>query len=233
MSIWGWFGMFAFSYLMGSIPCGYLLVKAATGKDVRQIESGRTGGTNTMRATNFQLGLLTSILDILKSACTVWIAKAFAPDQFWLHVLAPTFAILGHNYSIYLIEKDEKGNLKMGGGAGGAPATGGAIGLWWPSTFILIPLGAMIVFGVGYASIATMSLPILASLTFAYRAYRFGSPWEYILFGFAAEILIVWALRPNIQRLRQGTERVVGWRAKKKRQPQKEKPHNEDGVSGT
>ena len=203
------------SYLLGSIPWGYIFVKLTTGKDIRRIESGRTGGTNTMRATNFWWGFVTSVLDILKSASTVWVARFAAPHQIWLHILAPVLAIVGHNYSAYLIERDEKGRMKMHGGAGGAPATGGAIGLWWPSVFILIPLGLLIVFGVGYASIATMSLPLIAAGVFLYRALRFGAPWEYMLFALMAEALILWALRPNLQRLIQGNERVVGWRAKK------------------
>ncbi len=211
-------GVVIFSYLMGSIPWGYILVKLQTGKDVRDIESGRTGGTNAMRASNFWIGFATSILDILKSAATVWIAKSLLPQQPWIHVIAPVFAIIGHNYSLYIMKRDEKGNITTYGGAGGAPATGGAVGLWWPSGLILIPMGLIIVFGIGYASIATMSLPVMAGILLGYRALRFGTPWEYVVFGLLAELLILWALRPNIRRLLQGEERLVGWRAKKKDQ---------------
>lgn len=208
-------GIVIFSYLMGSIPWGYILVKIKNGKDVRDIESGRTGGTNAMRASNFWIGFVTSVLDILKSATTVWVAKSLLPQQSWMHVVAPIFAIIGHNYSLYLMERDETGKIITHGGAGGAPATGGAVGLWWPSGLILIPMGLLIVFGIGYASIATMSLPVMAGILLAYRALRFGTPWEYVVFGLLAELLILWALRPNIRRLLQGQERVVGWRAKK------------------
>jgi glycerol-3-phosphate acyltransferase PlsY len=218
MNIWVLLGLILLSYLLGSIPWGYIVVKVTAGKDVRKIESGRTGGTNAMRAVNFSVGLLASMLDILKSAVTVWLAKEIAPEQPWVHIIPPIFAILGHNYSIFLIEKDEHGKIRMFGGAGGAPAAGGAIGLWWPSVFILLPLGALIIFGIGYASLATMSFPVIAILIFLYRTLRFGSPWEYLLFGFLAEILILWALRPNIRRLRKGTERLVGWRANREEQ---------------
>lgn len=208
-------GIVIFSYLMGSIPWGYVLVKLKNGKDVRDIESGRTGGTNAMRASNFWIGFATSVLDILKSATTVWVAKSILPQQPWIHVVAPVVAIIGHNYSLYLMERDEQGKIITHGGAGGAPATGGAVGLWWPSGLILIPMGVIIVFGIGYASIATMSLPVMAGILLGYRALRFGTPWEYVVFGVLAELLILWALRPNIRRLLQGQERVVGWRAKK------------------
>ncbi len=61
-------------YLIGSIPFGMLIVKSKTGKDIRQVESGRTGGTNAVRAAGFWAGLLTAILDIAKGAASVWLA---------------------------------------------------------------------------------------------------------------------------------------------------------------
>src|SRR6187397_153655 len=90
-------------YLIGSIPFGMLIVKSKTGKDIRQVESGRTGGTNAVRAAGFWAGLLTAILDIAKGASAVWLAQALLPDGHIFHVLAPVGAILGHNYSLFLI----------------------------------------------------------------------------------------------------------------------------------
>ncbi|MEA2007734.1 MAG: glycerol-3-phosphate acyltransferase, partial [Chloroflexota bacterium] len=218
MQILNALGVFLIAYLIGSIPMGLVLVKLATGKDIRKIESGRTGGTNAMRAAGTLVGYGTTILDILKAACTVWIAKGILPDNVWIHVVAPVFAVIGHNYSIYLIERDEDGKLKIGGGAGGTPALGGAVGLWWPNAFIIFPLSMLTFYGIGYASVTTMSVPFIASLIFAYRAIWLGEPWEYIFFGVFAEMLILWALRPNIKRLLNGTERSVGWRKKKNQQ---------------
>ncbi|OQY36837.1 MAG: hypothetical protein B6243_02115 [Anaerolineaceae bacterium 4572_5.2] len=208
-------GVFLLAYLIGSIPMGLVLVKLATGKDIRKIESGRTGGTNAMRAAGTLVGYGTTLLDIFKAACTVWIAKGVFPENVWLHVLVPVFAVIGHNYSIYLIKRDEDGKLNIGGGAGGTPALGGAVGLWWPNILIILPLGILTFYGIGYASVTTMSVPFFASLIFAYRAIWLGAPWEYIFFGVFAEMLILWALRPNIKRLLNGTERAVGWRKKK------------------
>jgi glycerol-3-phosphate acyltransferase PlsY len=61
-----------------------------------------------------------------------------------------------------------------------------------------------------------MSVPLVAILVFAYRAWIGASPWQYILYGIGAEIILVIALRPNIKRLLNGTERLVGWRARRK-----------------
>mgnify|MGYP006277557793 CR=1 FL=1 len=207
-------GLLVISYLVGSIPWGFLLVKLTEGKDIRTIESGRVGGTNTMRAAGFWIGFITSCLDILKGAATVWIARGVYPDIFWLHAAAPVLAIIGHNNSIYLLRKRQGGDLEMGGGAGGAALVGGSLGLWWPSGLILIPLGLLIVFGLGYASVATMSLPLISTVIFAIRAIQGNGPWVYVGLGLVAELLILWALRPNIRRLIQGEERLVGWRAR-------------------
>jgi len=211
-------GILFVAYILGSIPFGFILVKAITGKDVRKVESGRTGGTNTMRAAGFTTGFITSLLDMLKSTVAVWIARYITPDGYWLQVLAGFFAVIGHNFSIFLLDKDSEGKIKLGGGAGGTPAIGAIVGFWWPSVFILVPAGYLIVMVVGYASLATLSLPLIGSIILLIRFLYKDQPWEYIFSGLFSEVLIIWALLPNIKRLLNGTERLVGFRAKKKKQ---------------
>ena len=211
------------SYLLGSVPFGLLVVKLATGKDIRHIESGRTGGTNAMRAAGFFAGAATAVLDFLKGFCAVWLARWLVPDdvswRVWIEVLAPLCAILGHNYSIFLAERTSEGKLRLRGGAGGAPAVGGAAGLWLFSAFIIVPTMMLILFGIGYASVATMSVGVMSILIFTIRYFYGDSPWEYIMYGVASEALLVIALQQNIKRLMNGTERLVGWRAKRKKTP--------------
>jgi glycerol-3-phosphate acyltransferase PlsY len=208
-------GILILSYIIGSIPFGVLIVQLFSGKDIRKVESGRTGGTNAMRAAGVWAGFGTALLDMLKSASTVWMARAILPGYVWLEVLAPVLAILGHNYSIFLIERNEQGRLRFRGGAGGAPTVGGAVGLWLPSILIILPLGVLIWFGIGYASVATLSAALIASLVFLYKALANGFPWQYVVYGLLAELLLIWALRPNIQRLIEGKERMIGWRARR------------------
>jgi glycerol-3-phosphate acyltransferase PlsY len=203
-------------YLLGSIPSGLIIVKFSTGKDVRGVGSGRTGGTNAMRAAGVWAGIGTAVLDTLKSSAAVWLAQLVVPENVWAHVLAPLGAILGHNYSIFLIQRNEQGRLRLGGGAGGAPAVGGALGLWPPILLFIIPLGALIFYFIGYASITTISVALIITLIFAYRAWIGAAPWQYIIYGVLAEILLLWALRPNIERLLSGNERLVGYRARRR-----------------
>jgi glycerol-3-phosphate acyltransferase PlsY len=208
-------GVLVAAYVLGSVPFGLLVVKLSTGKDIREVASGRTGGTNAMRAAGFWAGLSTALLDILKGAGAVWIAQVFSAHHL-VHVLAPVAAILGHNYSIFLPNFDENHRFKgLRGGAGGAPSVGGAFGLWPLSLAIILPLGAIVFFTVGYASVTTMSVALIAIIVFAIRAAN-GFPWTDVLYGVLAELLLIWALRPNIKSLLAGNERVVqlslhGW----------------------
>ena len=208
-------GIVILAYIFGSIPFGLLIVKLKTGKDIREVESGRTGGTNAMRAAGFWAGFATALLDILKGAVGVWVAQWLTPDSQWVHVLSPIAAILGHNYSIFLAERDANGKFRLRGGAGGAPSVGGAMGLWPASILIILPLGMLTFFTIGIASITTMAVGLFAIIVFAIRAFQ-GGPWIYVWYGVGAEILLMWALRPNLKKLMEGNERIVkyslnGW----------------------
>ena len=215
-------------YILGSIPFGMLIVKSKTGKDIRQVESGRTGGTNAVRAAGFWAGLLTAILDISKGAASVWLAQLIVPNGDWIHVLAPLAAIIGHNYSIFLITR-ENGKIQFHGGAGGAPALGGAIGLW-PGIFPYVIVGGALVWATtGIASLTTISIGLIIMIVFGINiAKGIQDPID-IWYGIFATLLLLWALRPNLKKLLTGKERVVkyslnGWlRARKEARAESQK----------
>lgn len=209
MQIVLYIGILVAAYIFGSIPFGLIVVKLMTGKDIRNVASGRTGGTNAMRAAGPWAGVLTAVLDIFKSATTVWLAQALTPNV-WIHSMAPIAAVIGHNHSIFLIERDANGHIRLRGGAGGAAAGGGALGLWPPVAFIMVPLSLLIWYVTGYASVTTLCIGLMTILIFGVRAALHLGPWEYMLYGFLVEILMFVALRPNIQRLKEGTERRHG-----------------------
>ena len=222
-------GVVIIGYILGSIPFGLLIVKMKTGKDVRNVESGRTGGTNVVRAAGLGAGLLTAFLDILKGATSVWVAEAILPENHLIHILAPLAAILGHNYSLFLIRRDEDGKLRFHGGAGGAPALGGAMGLWLPMLPIVLAAGALIWFTIGIASLTTMAIGLVVTIVFAIYSWQGLLEPVNILYGVIAELFLIWALRPNIKKLLAGNERVVkfslnGWlRARKEARAQSQK----------
>jgi acyl phosphate:glycerol-3-phosphate acyltransferase len=201
------------SYLAGAIPFGLIIVKIANGKDVRKIASGRTGGTNVFRAAGWFAGVLTAVMDVIKGVATAWIVTFFMPGDIWLQVLAAVMAIIGHNYSIFLLDRNEKGRICLRGGAGGATALGGAIALWPQAWLIILPLAVLVYLLIGYASVTTISIAFFAIVIFVYRAMADMSPWTYVVYGIAAELIVLWALRPNLKRLFAGNERAVGLRA--------------------
>lgn len=197
------------AYLIGSIPSGLLVVRIATGQDVRSIESGRTGGTNAMRAAGFLAGMATGLLDILKGAAAVWVSKSFTANVEWMSAASGMLAIVGHNYSAFLIEKGENGKLRFKGGAGGATTLGAAIGLWAQSWIFILPFALIFYIIVGYASLTTISIATAAMGVFLVRAIEGNNTWGYVAFGASAIALVVIALKPNLQRLKAGTERRV------------------------
>jgi glycerol-3-phosphate acyltransferase PlsY len=197
-------------YLLGAIPFGYLVVKLFRGQDIRRFGSGRTGGSNVIRAAGWVAGLLTGAGDIAKGAVAVW-GAAWLASRLELsstaaaQVLAGVMTVVGHNYSAF---------LSWRGGAGTGPNIGVATGFWFPALFILLPLMLILLVATGYASLTSLTIAGLVPLLFAVRALLEDAPWAYVAYGVVAAALVVWALRPNIARLKAGTERLVGPRAK-------------------
>ena len=110
------------SYLLGSIPFGYILVRLFRGEDVRATGSGNIGATNVMRSGSKGLGIATLILDASKGYCAVALAAAFATSSLAHQIssadsvnrsiamaLAAAFAILGHIFPVWLKFKGGKG----------------------------------------------------------------------------------------------------------------------------
>ena len=203
-------------YVLGSISSGSLFVRIATGKDIRNFGSGRTGGTNAMRAGGSLAGVATGIFDVLKSFLAIQLCRWILPGHIWLEAITGIAAVLGHNYSLFLVEwKDSKiGKIPIfHGGAGGAPTVGAAAAFWFPSLFIVLPVGLLVFIFIGYASVTTLVGGLAVLIIFSIRAgLGYSSKW-YVVFGGVTLFLLAWSLRPNIERLLNGTERLVGLRA--------------------
>jgi glycerol-3-phosphate acyltransferase PlsY len=210
------------SYLIGSIPFGVIIVWLAKQKDIRTEHSGRTGGTNVMRSAGFFAGLITGIADFSKAFFAVFLARLLSDGNPWFETFAGFFVVVGHNYSLFLIER-VGGKLRFKGGAGGGSSVGAATAMWPPTALIVIPIGLLILFGLGYASVSTMTVGLLFTGIFVYRATQGLGPWAYVLFGVMVELLLLWGLRPNIERLKEGKERLIGWRAKQQQKLQKQR----------
>ena len=201
------------SYLIGAIPVGFLIVKIIKGVDVRTIGSGRVGTTNTVRAAGPLAGVLTAILDAGKGILVAYLAHLILPTSIWIKVLAVTLAVVGQIFSIFLIEHGADGKIHLRGGAGGATTLGGAVALWPVGLIIILPLVILVYLGIGYASVTTISIAFFSLVIFCYNAVQGFGPWEYMVYGVAALAVVIYTLRPNLERLIKGTERTVGIRA--------------------
>jgi glycerol-3-phosphate acyltransferase PlsY len=202
------------AYLIGSIPNGYLVVKQMTGQNLLHVGSGRTGATNAMRAAGLFAGFLTAALDIAKGAVAVGAVRLLISGQFlqvsslpWAEAAAAVAAVIGHNWSIY---------IRFHGGAGTGPNVGAAIALWPPAALILLPFVPIVLFATGYASVASLTTALLIPCLFAFLAYGARMPWELMAYGVITFCIVTWSLRPNIERLRAGEERMVGPRARRR-----------------
>ena len=182
-------------YLLGSCPWGYWLVRLFHGQDVRLQGSGAIGASNVWRAYGPRLGLTVVALDL---------AKGFLPAFVGLHevsslcgVLAGSAAMAGHARPLFLGFR--KGGKMVATGAGVviavAPWAALVIAPIWIVTFALWR----------YTSLAS----IIAAVSFPIAAIAFGYSTAVVAFAVIAACAIVWLHRPNLKRLRAGTEHRV------------------------
>ena len=158
-------------YLFGSIPVGYLVVRATRGVYVRTVGSGRTGGTNAMRAGGLGAGVMTAIGDMLKGLAAVAIMRLLSGGVPEIEAIAGLGAVAGHNWSLFMGFK---------GGAGTAPNIGACIMFWPLSALWLVPMVPLGVFVVGYASVTSLVIAVVIPITFALRAAAGLTSWVYV-----------------------------------------------------
>ena len=181
-------------YLIGSIPFGLLLTRAAGLGDVRKQGSGNIGATNVLRTGNKKLAAATLLLDLVKGLVPVLLAGAL-----WGEVamaFAAGAAVIGHCYPVWLGFK---------GGKGVATNAGVAFGLAWPLglAYAFVWLSILAIFRI--SSLAGMAAVVAA----AAAAPLFGYPQFFPVLG-AIALLIIYLHRENIARLARGEEPRVG-----------------------
>jgi glycerol-3-phosphate acyltransferase PlsY len=185
-------GLFV-GYLLGSIPFGLLLTKAAGMGDIREVGSGNIGATNVLRTGSKGLAVATLILDALKGAAAVVLAKWLWPDAV---NFAAAGAIIGHLYPVW---------LRFRGGKGVATFLGVLAPLFWQAAIVYAVVWVGLLLVLRISSVAGMAAAASAPVTAAIVGNRAIFP---MLLGFA--LLVIWKHRENIQRLAKGQEPRLG-----------------------
>jgi glycerol-3-phosphate acyltransferase PlsY len=180
-------------YLLGSIPFGPILTRAAGIGDLRQIGSGNIGATNVLRTGHKGLAAATLILDMLKGTVAVLIGAYFGPGPALLAGLA---AFLGHVYPVW---------LGFHGGKGVATYLGILLGLSWPIALVFIAVWLGVAFVTRFSSLAALIATAIVPCLFALQ----GS-WPYAALFLLLTVLLWWRHADNIRRLVGGEETRIG-----------------------
>jgi glycerol-3-phosphate acyltransferase PlsY len=191
-------------YLIGSIPTGFLVVKATTGLDVRTVGSGRTGGTNVLRAAGRNAFALTVLGDLAKGAVSVLVARALFGEL--AQLVAGFCAVLGNNWSIF---------LRSRGGAGVMTTVGTLLVI---APFVVLTVGwlpILLVYVTRISSIGSLVAAIAGPLWMALLVYLGYQPLQNLIYVLLLGALLVVVHIPNIQRLLTGRERRIGEPVKK------------------
>jgi glycerol-3-phosphate acyltransferase PlsY len=182
-----------FGYLLGSIPFGLLLTRAAGLGDVRSIGSGNIGATNVLRTGNRKLAAATLLLDALKGTAAVLLASHYAAE---LGLWAGFGAFLGHLFPVW---------LGFQGGKGVATYLGVLIGLAWQVALIFAAVWLLVAVLFRYSSLAALCAAIAVPIALWFLA----TPQLAALFAVMSVILFI-KHHANIRRLAAGTEGRIG-----------------------
>lgn len=180
------------SYLIGSIPFGYLLTKYYTGKNIMELGSGNVGSTNVGRFAGKKIAFITQLLDMLKGFFPVAVYLYFMDDkssfsEFYVYGLALA-TIVGHDFSVF---------LKFKGGKGVNTTLGASVLIAPISVFISVVVYFIVKWRLKYVSLGSIILGITLPLT-EFIFHGLSSTFYYLLF---CMLLIIFLHGTNIKRL--------------------------------
>ena len=196
--------LLAGSYLLGSIPFGYLAGLLA-GIDIRQVGSGNVGATNVVRVLGKKYGYPVFALDVLKGFGPVKISMLMAPGlpQQWnspeiFGIIAAISSVLGHLYPPW---------LKFKGGKGVATSAGALLALTPIATLIGVAVWIIVFWLTGYVSLASMTAAILLPIViFVLRSQDPNKGKPLVCSAVCVAAIVIWRHRSNLSRLIRGTE---------------------------
>ena len=188
------------SYLIGSLPTGYLVVRLTRGIDIRTVGSGSIGATNVRRALGQGWAVFVTIVDMSKGALALLLAAHAGTTSHELVALSAFAAVVGHNYPIW---------LKFHGGKGVATTYGTMFFVWPYNSFAIVLMSGALWYAVmtstRYVSLASM-VSLLALPAFF---WMLDAPLPFILLALLLALLAMFRHRSNVSRLLEGRENPV------------------------
>jgi len=188
---------FVVGYLLGSIPFGLVFTRLAGTQDIRAIGSGSIGATNVLRTGRYGLAAATLLADVLKGIVAVLLAVWWFGHDAGL--VAGLAAFLGHLFPVW---------LKFKGGKGIATGLGVLLAVSWKAALAAAVIWIAIAAATRYSSVASLITSAVAPVIL----YFIGTPSEALTFLVLAIATFIMH-RPNIARLKQGTESKIGQKA--------------------
>lgn len=201
------------AYLLGSIPTGYLVVRAK-GMDIRTVGSGNIGATNVFRTLGKPAGIFVLLMDALKGwvavrVMSVWIVRTLVPGDsvggtyLWAAIVAGVFAVLGHNYTCW---------LRFKGGKGIATSAGVLVALVPWALLIILAVWIVLFLTTRYVSAGSIAAGVV--LPFA-TWFTTGHDVVLTTVTGAMSVLAIYKHKGNIQRLLAGTEGRINFKKEK------------------
>jgi len=187
------------SYIIGSIPFGYLVARAVKDIDIRQHGSGNIGATNVVRVVGKKWGVLVFLLDFLKGCLAPLLMVSYGSKGSFFIIGAAIMVICGHNWTFFLGFK---------GGKGVATSLGAMLGIGfvfpyvWAALLISLISWVAVFYLSRYVSLASLS----ASGAFCLSTFILAIPWEIKIFSVIIFIFIIVRHKANIAKLLQRSE---------------------------
>lgn len=194
MNDYGLAVMVVLAYLIGATPTSYIAARLGRGIDLREHGSRNLGATNVYRVLGWQYAVPVGLLDVAKGAVPIVVLAPWSNGPAWFAVVLGLAAVLGHMFSPY---------VRFRGGKGVATAAGMFLALAPLAVLISVAIWGAILWLSGYVSVASITVALLFPL-WVWLA-RPGDPYA-VWAGAALALLIVYAHRANIRRLREGSE---------------------------
>ena len=187
-------------YLLGAIPIGHIIGRALKGVDVSRVASGRPGASNVLRAAGWGAAVLTAIGDVGKGMLATLLGR-FLGGTPLATALAGSAAVVGHDYSVF---------LGWRGGIGTVTNIGATSLMAGPVAGGLTAVSAVVIASSRYSSLGSLVYAALLPLGLIAWANITDNPSVYVIHGLISGTAAILALRPNIRRLLDGTERKLG-----------------------